>query len=414
MKRTNFVTKLISVILFVGLLAYGGVYIVNSISNDLRTAPAVFVEILDSTPATGVIVRDEKLLDSSEKYLSVIAQNGQLISSGGIVAIAYSSEEALVRAGRLRELELQRQYILSSQEASSSDSAVTKREKNIKNYIISLAASAARHEPDELSAAVISLSSLVLNSSAQGTNSEDLESINSEISQLQQSSLYDTSAIKAPAQGLFFASTDGFEHVAPSQVKGITPDALRELISGPQETSENVIGKLVSPLEWYFAALIAPENAERLDIGDSVTLDFGRYCSGTVPGTIVSMRTSDDDACAVVFRCTTSTAELLYARNVSAELVFGSHSGIRVPKEAVYIEERPDDFDVLEDGPNDWPHYYVYTVTGIQAEKKYIQVVWETADYYIAKIDAANPSALRIGNDIILTKDNITDKMLLD
>ena len=410
MKRTNFVTRLVSILLFIALLSYLGVYLIRSMSKDIRTAPAVAVEIYDSITATGIIARQEQIITSNETYLSINADNGQMVASGGVVAMAYSNETALARAGQIRQLQLQRQYILAARSVSSSDTALTKREESIQNSITQLAASAARHEPDGISAATFSLSSTLLENTGVGVSDDDLAAINSEIDRLNLTSASDTTPIKAPISGLFFSSVDGFEHITPEFVTDIKPSVLRELMTQAQETGANSIGKVASPLSWYFAALISQEDAARLKVGERATLDFVRYCSGTITAVLVSMNLSDDD-CAVTFRCTANAEEMLYVRNVSAEIVFESHTGIRVPKEAVYSEENPKENKTDEDPDT---LYYVYTVTGLQAEKKYINITWETSEFYIAEISAEKADALRVGNEIILTKDAVSDGMILE
>lgn len=413
MKRTNFITNLISILLFAAMLAYLGFSVYGQIKSNLRTAPAIYVELFDSVPVEGIIVREERLITSSENYISVSAENGQLVGTGETVAMAFSGEAALERANRIRELELQQRYIKAALEGSSTDKEIARRDASIKSSVTSLTAAAARGELDLAAEAAVTLASLVMDNPDIYVSEIDLELVTSELNSLKSAAGSDTKAIEAPVSGLFFASADGFEHLIPDNLAGLTVPRLTEMKDSIQEIPENVIGKIIDPLEWYYAAVVPYETARRLEVGKSAALDFGRYCSQPLQARVVEIRYDQDKDCSVVFRCTESAAELLYARNVSAEIVFDSISGIRVPVEAVYqeeAEEKNEDTGLMEMVTKN----YIFTVTGLQAEKKYINIIWESADYYLAEISAKDPASLREGNEIILTGREIYDGMLLE
>ncbi|MFB0921502.1 MAG: HlyD family efflux transporter periplasmic adaptor subunit [Oscillospiraceae bacterium] len=397
MKRTDTLTKIISLLLFGALLAYLGVYIVRSSSENIRTAPAVFVSLSDNAVASGIVIRQESLIQSNEKYLSVVAENGKELSVGETIAVIYSGEESLARAAKIRELELKKQYISSVLSGESSAESLADRDSSIRNALLSVAASAARHDTESLASASVSLSSLVISSASINATDVDLSLVTTELSSLKQSALADTSAITASAPGLFSASPDGYEYITPDMLTGLTVTKLTSLEASPQDLSSDVRGKIASAFEWYFAAEVKKEDADRLKVGKSATLDFGRYCSYPLTAKVMSISSPESNECVVVFRCTEATSELLFVRRASAEIVFDAREGLRVPKQAVLSDEKGS---------------YVYTLTGMQAEKKYISIVWETDDYFLAEV-SQDAAALREGNDIILTTKNLSDGKVL-
>lgn len=397
MKRTDALTKVVSLLLFGALLAYLGVYIVRSATNNIRTAPAVFVSLTENAVASGIIVRNENLVQSDEKYLSIVAESGQMVSVGETIAVVYSGEEALARAAKIRELELKKQYISSVLSGESSAENLSDRDTSIKNALISLAASAARHNTENLASASMSLSSLVIQNTEIKTTDVDLNLVNTELNSLKQSALSDTSAITATSPGLFSAAPDGFEYITPDMLSGLTADKLRSLEETPQELADNVRGKLATPYEWFFAATVSQADAARLEVGQIATLDFGRYCSTLLSAKVISIGSPSAEECTIVFRCTEATSEMLSVRLATAEIVFDAHEGIRVPKEAVLSDEGGS---------------YVYTLTGMQAEKKYISIIWETEEYFLADV-SKDASSLRAGNDIILTTKNLYDGKIM-
>lgn len=397
MKRTDALTKTVTWLLFGAMLAYLGVYIIRSLSNDLRTAPAVYVSLTESASAPGIIVRNEQLITSPDEHLSVVADNGALLASGDTIAVSYGSEEALSRAAQIRELEIKQKYIMSVLSEVDTSANLSKREDSIKESVTELAASAARGETDRLTAAALSLGSLVMDNLNINTTEVDLRLVTEELNKLRQVSMRDTVAITASFSGLFSASPDGYEILSPASFMGVGPNTLRELIAEPQELTDDVRGKLVSPYEWFFVSVMPEGDAKRLTVDKAATLDFGRYSSKPLKATVISMSAPEDGECAVVFRCTEATGEMLSVRRATAEVVFATRSGIRVPREAVRSDDK---------GP------YIYTLTGLQAEKKYITIAWETEEYFLAA-PSQDAASLRVGNEIILTSDDIYDGKLV-
>jgi len=398
MKRTDTLTRLVSLLLFGALLAYLGVYIVRAVTSNVRTAPAVLVSLTENGVASGLVVRSESLVESSEKYLSIVAVSGKLVSAGEAVAVIYSGEDAMQRAARIRELTLKKQYIQSALSGSVTADSLSDRDSSIKEALVSLAASAARHDTDSLASASLSLSSLVIENSEINTTQVDLNLVSAELDSLKQSALSDTSTITASSPGLFSSTPDGYEYITPDMLSDLTPTALESLEESPQDLAADVRGKLVTPYEWYFAAAVSETDAKRITVGQTATLDFGRYSSTLLNAKVLSISSPQNGECAVVFRCTEANYEMLFVRRATAEIVFESHEGLRVPKQAVLSDEKGS---------------YVYTLTGMQAEKKYIDLVWETEDYFLAAI-SQNAASLRSGNDIILTTKGLYDGKIMN
>ncbi len=398
MKRTDRLTKTVSLLLFIAMLAYLGVYLSRAFTDNLRTAPAVYVSLDDTALAAGILVREESLIESGERFLSVTAESGKVVSAGDTLAIAYSGEESLIRASRIRELELKQRYISAALNGTASIESLSDRDRAVKSALTGLAASAARHDTDGLAGAAMSLTSLVFENSEIQTTEVDLSLVTDELQSLRQTAMSDTARLTAVRPGLFSALPDGYEGLNAQQLENLTPDRLATLMENPAPVSAQVYGKIASPFEWYFAALISQRDAERLEVGKTASLDFGRYSRSLLQATVLSISAPENGEAAVVFRCTEGTADLLFVRRSSASVIFESHTGLRVPRQAVLSDEKGT---------------YVYTTTGMQAEKKYISITWETEDYFLAaNVQEAN--GLREGNDIILTTKGLYDGKLIE
>lgn len=396
MKRTNLVAKLVSYLLFIAMVAYLGVYIVQALSKDIRTLPAVYLSLSDSINLTGAIIRDEEYIESNEQHLIVNSESGKMLAAGETVAVLYSSEAALERAGQIHELELKQQYISSVLE-DTADTSSEKKGVKIQNAIITLAAAAARHDMEQISPAALNLSALLLDQSDINASEVDLKTVQDQLFSLKQTAARDSKSITASGSGIFSSSNDGYEFLSYENLSGISASELISLTKEPGEIPENAFGKIVFSNAWYYVAVIRAEDAALLNIGDSCELDFNHYYSQPISGKVVSISGSEDGKCVAFFRCTSALSEMLLNRFADAEIVYNTHSGLRVPKEASY----------LDDGGA-----YVYTAAGPWAEKKYINILRETEDYYLVEASTED-NALAENSDIIITSKDIYDGMLL-
>jgi putative membrane fusion protein len=410
MKRTDTFTKITAALLFTAIVAYIGVYIARSMSNSVQTAPAVVSTIRDTGPAVGIIIRDELVIESDKENIDITAAEGERVAKGAVVAMAYGSDGALARASRIRELELEIQRAETLLGSLSTAEDLSARDAAVRSAVLELSAAVARHELADLDRRCLSLKSLVFRQGNETMTQGKLESLKSELAGLKASYSPDTVEITAQSSGVFSRILDGFEHLEAGSVSGFSPSRLRELMDDRREVSPKSIGKLVCSFDWHFAAIMPEEDAERLQEGRSARLELGRYYSEPVTARVADIGPSEKGERVVLFNCSQALAETLAMRQVSAEVLFDEYSGIRVPKKAVHVEE---------DGS-----LYVYTLTGMLVEKKYVDIVYEAEDYYLmeavpppgtsadAVVDTS--SFLREGNEIIVSGKKLYDGKVLE
>ena len=407
MKKTDLVTKIAALVVFLALAAYLGIYFYRAVETPVITAPAVQTTLYTEAQLSGIVVRDETVLSSRADYMSLSVSDGRRVAKGSPVAMTYGSAEAAERAERIRtlETEISRTERLLSGLVSADE--VTARETAVKNAVAGLAGATARHAVQEAEEHSLRLESLLLRADAETATAGDLLLMRSELEKLKESAREDTEPVAAPASGIFSTHLDGYEYLRGSDLSGLTPSALREMMDKTEDAPADAIGKLVSSDSWYFAALIDDKDfanvSDVLSRGAYVALQMGRYYGEALSARVEDIGRGEDGGRVVVFSCDRALADTLAMRIVSATLIASEHSGIRVPKEAVRSEVT-EDGDIL---------YYLYTRTGVQAEKKYIEIVWETENYYLA---APGPigSMLRDGNEIIVSAKELYDGKIME
>jgi hypothetical protein len=82
-------------------------------------------------------------------------------------------------------------------------------------------------------------------------------------------------------------------------------------------------------------------------------------------------------------------------RELTADVIFSTYSGIRVPKEAVRLDE---------DGAT-----CIYILSGLRAELVPVDILYEGDDYYIVQSGSESATSLRVGSEIIVKANDLYD-----
>jgi VCBS repeat-containing protein len=190
---------------------------------------------------------------------------------------------------------------------------------------------------------------------------------------------------------------DGFEALTPDMLDGLTPDAVRGFASEKQNVAAGTFGKLITAKKWYYAAVMNEADAQRLSVGGETTLDFGRHSADALSATVRSISEPADGECAVVFTVKSGVAETAALRETGCEIVFSSHTGLRVPLRAVrFIDTDEGQAPV------------VYVITAERMEMKRVEILYEGEDYVILA-RGTGKNALRAGNEVIVDGKGLED-----
>jgi hypothetical protein len=354
LKKTDTILKVMSAIIFCAMVAYLSVYMVNRFLNPVQTALAVTATMSESSAMSGLVVRDELVIKSSEEYIDITVSDGEKVSAGQMVAVSYSSQEALDRAMRLRSLQKQIEEAESSLSASNRIQTTGNRDQSIYSAIVGLSAALRSDSYAGIDTQESALASIIFRTETTDTSEDYLTELTAAYNELQATAAGDTQEITVGQSGTFSSVVDGFEGVSPEYAQELTPSALRELIAADRVVEAGSFGKLISSYYWYYAAIVSQEDASRLVSGMTVQLSFGRYYSGLLTAKVMYVGRAEGHEQLVLFRMDRGFSEMLAVRSVSAELVYSEYTGLRVPLKALYryyagyVSE--EDAELLEDG----------------------------------------------------------------
>ena len=327
--------KVVSALVFLAMAAYLGFSLAERAVDPVRTALVVTATMSDSAPMSGLVVRDEVILEGDAPYIDVIARDGERIAVGEIVAFVYDSEDALLRAEELaakeREIESVLTALSGARTASSGD-----RDTSILEAMVGLSASLRSDGLQFLDTRQSALASLLFRREVSDATEDYLAALEAEQAELLRGADAERTSIRAGESGTYSSVVDGFEGVDPAYAEELGPSELRDIIAADQAEDPAAIGKLVQSFYWYYAAILDREDAARLEEGQLVRLSFGRYYSGALSAQVAKLGRSERNERLVLFRMDRGLAEMLAVRAVAAELIYSEYTGLRVPLDGLY------------------------------------------------------------------------------
>lgn len=395
MRRSNFVIKLVSLVLFVAIACYIGLYIYNMAANPFQTTLAASITVEESSRVTGYVVREETVLSGGGDAVSITAQEGAKVSVGEEIAIAYASEAALQRASEIYSLEIQIDQLQSFLEADNTVSDSSSASKDV----LALAQAIQHKDFSDLDKLLLNIKTDVFSDSDPLTVEEaegDLAAMESELSVLLSADDSDITSVTAVRSGIFSSAVDGFESVGPDDLDHLTPETYRTLFEAPGAIPGDALGKLITGITWYFTAVMDESDAEKLAGMKTARLVFTKNYSADLSMGIESIGSaSEDGTCVVVFSCSSALSDIAAFRELTADVIFSTYSGIRVPKEAVRLDE---------DGAT-----CIYILSGLRAELVPVDILYEGDDYYIVQSGSESATSLRVGSEIIVKANDLYD-----
>jgi hypothetical protein len=382
MKRSDFFIRLTTAVLFLAVASYIGVSIYNAVINTYVTTTAISYSIEDSFPAYGYIVRSETVIAGAGDSVMPTVNEGEKVASGQIVAVEYLNREALETASELRALSLR----IAMLEAPGGMADAARLDSVI-------ALSAAVHSGDLSRLDELSLNVETYIFTGNSAPEAEISELQARLDVLERRS-EGVRTISAPVSGIFSQVVDGFEHIGPGALTEISPTRLTELFVSPSGVYG--AGKLATEFKWFYAAVMDSEDAMHLPVGRPIMVQFSGAFTTGMEMMIQSVGRREDGWCVVLFSSDRSIHDVVSLRNLRADIVHDVVSGIRVPKEAIHLDD-------------DGMTHYVFLQTGVRAERVDVEILHEIGDSYLVRDGAEAGTPLRTGSTIIVRANNLFD-----
>lgn len=384
-------------ILLAAIAAYFGYNVVNSLYAPLMTATVTPYEAGAGYYASGFVVREEELLYSQYGTTVLNCAEGAHVAANDTVATGYRSEDAKTRQTRIDELSGQIEQLQYAWSAVSSVYDQAALDADIAGDLAQLSRYLALRDMNSVSDLSPELKGLILRRTGSDSDSGSLQAristLQAELETLEAQSAGDTSAILAGKAGTFSAAVDGYE-------SALTPERLMEMTVAefesvqPDETDANAIGRLVTSATWYYACVVPASELSGVEEGDRATLTFARDYYQPVTMRVARLGGNEAGSRLLVLSSDRALQNVTLLRQQSAEIVFTSYSGLRVPKSAVRVENG-------QTG--------VYILEGTLAKWKPITILHDTGESYVVTLDTSSTNNLWPGDELIINAKNLYD-----
>ena len=383
MRRSDFYVKLTTAIMFVAVVSYIGVYVYNGIVKSYETTTAIPYTIEQTFSTQGYVIRTETVLTDPGLVALPIVGEGEKVASGQAIAVLHTSREALEIASEIRALRL----LISQLETPGSTVAA---ESSRLQCVMDLSKAVQHRDFSRLDELTLSIETNIFSSS--DALMADLPDMKARLEHLE-ALAFGIRTIYAPFSGTFSQSVDGYEHINPDMVFDIMPDGLSELFAAPF----GLIGasKLVTEFKWYYAAVMNSNEASYLSEGQQIAIQMAGSYNSTMDMLVERIGRREGDSCVVLFSSSRNIHEIAHLRQLRGEVIFNVISGIRVPKEAIHLD--------------DYGNTFMYLQTGVRAERVSVEILIETGDSYLVRDGAQSGTPLRIGSTIIVRANDLFD-----
>ena len=384
-------------ILLAAIAAYFVYNVASSLYAPLMTATVTQYEAGAGYYASGFVVREEELLYSQYGTTVLSCAEGAHVAANDTVATGYRSEDAKTRQTRIDELSGQIEQLQYAWSAVSSVYDQAALDADIAGDLAQLSRYLALRDMNSVSDLSPELKGLILRRTGSDSDSGSLQAristLQAELETLEAQSAGDTSAILAGKAGTFSAAVDGYESV-------LTPERLMEMTVAefesvqPDETDANAIGRLVTSATWYYACVVPASELSGVEEGDRATLTFARDYYQPVTMRVARLGGNEAGSRLLVLSSDRALQNVTLLRQQSAEIVFTSYSGLRVPKSAVRVENG-------QTG--------VYILEGTLAKWKPITILHDTGESYVVTLDTSSTNNLWPGDELIINAKNLYD-----
>ena len=402
------------------LCVYFGFYIFQALDQPYRTTLVYSYTADDSVEADGLLVRQESVFPAQSGIVELTRSEGEKVGVGQTVALVYQNTQAQADQAQIQALSQEIELLEYAMGQGGIGSSAARLDEDILQDMVDLRASAALGDFGDLEDQVRTVKSDVLRRGytyGDGVTAGDLtarlQELRGQLTAVNQRSASATTRVTAGQSGYFSSLVDGYETaLTPDTVLRLTPSALQSLLDSPPAQGGGSTGKLILSDLWYFVTNLPADAAQRLSPGGTALLRFQGDFTQDVDMTVVQVGEPEGDQCTVVFSSDRYLSRTTLLRRQTAQLIFDSWSGLRIPKTALrLVEETVTDEETGQETTE--TRLGVYALVNKRTEFKEVEVLTEGSDYYVVSPVGTGRRILRAGDEVITQATGLEDGQLL-
>ena len=401
MKTASILSKIIIPVVIVAIAVYLGLSAWMGIRNPYQFVTAYTDVMETSAVASGWVVRHEQPISGGNGLVRLRREQDEKVGKGQVIAEVYPDEQYEEHQEELRQTQTDLTALQYATYELSPTGAVLETQMLSSMSALQTAASTGNYSglseaTEVFRKTVLRREYLVSEEAAQAMDAAGW-ALNEKFNQLQAVQTGAT-AIVAEAAGVFSSHLDGYETLlTTSMLEAQSPAGLERLAQIEPLTDSGYLGKLMTSPEWFYCAVLDGAYAPRFSVGSRVNIYFNAL-SAELKMRVQSVSEVQDGQVVVLFRSNQDVERVDQLRREASRVVFTSDEGIRVPKEALRVDEEG--------------QAGVYVASGHNARFRPVDILAEDEVSYLveaAPADSQDMRILRAGDDVVLASDTLYD-----
>ena len=386
--------KILAILLTVLLIIYAGYQLWRFFYNPYETEITVNLSVNESLNVSGLAVRTETLIDNVYGgSVSYLYEDASKVQKNKPIAYTHSSEETLNKMLRVEEINKE---ISNLQEASSG---------------VPQLYGSAEFINEQIGKSVVQYASKINSSSLDGFSSlKDnlLLSINKKTSLTGKNNYFkerilvlqaerdaleaeiaadEAEKVVAPRSGYFISEIDGFETLINKEmIADMSVAQLEEIITKDVVAVEQKVGKIADNHKWYYLISVSSEEAGLFSEGKKLEVNFDGISNSLnfKVDRIIEDDTSDHRI--VVLLCETFIPEVASLRQINADIIFSTTSGLRVANSAIRFDNEQ--------------NRGVYILDREEVKFRKIDILYEGTEYVIVRWNSSSKDSLQLFDEV--------------
>lgn len=400
--------KTLAILLAVFLVGYAGYQAWAFFYNPYQTEIAVTYSVNEAIHVEGIAVRTETVIeDQYGGSVSYIHEDAAKVLRNKPVAYAHASADTVTKMARASELEKE---ISLLEEAASGVSQLYGSSEFINDQI----GNSVLAYSDVISCGDFSSFSSVKDSLLLSINKktsitgeenkfeERIALLKTEYDELQNEiSSDDAKTVLSPKTGYFISSVDGFENIINKEnLFEKSVKEIEDIINQDVVTAEQKIGKVADSYKWYYVISVSPDDAERFIVGKNVTVNFDGIANSVKFEIYEKIEDDSSENIIIVLLCKTFTEELASIRQISADIVFSTISGLRISSESIRFDENQ--------------QVGVFILDRSEVKFRAIEVLYTGSGYTVVKWNQGNKNYLQLFDEVFIGGNDLYVGKLID
>lgn len=211
----------------------------------------------------------------------------------------------------------------------------------------------------------------------------------------------EANTVTSPKTGYFISSVDGFENVINKESlfeKSVSE--IEKIIDTDVITVDEKIGKIADNYKWFYVISVTPEEAEQFKIGKNVTANFDGINDSVKLEVYEKIEDETSENVIVVLLCKTFTAEVASIRQINADIIFSTISGLRISSDSVRFDENQ--------------QMGVFILDRNEVKFRAIEIVHTGNGYNIVKWNQGTKNALQLFDEVFVGGSDLYAGKIID